>query len=80
MNGHAYRPSADDYGMPPKSGIDPSGNVVVESYRQDIINGFEKEQPLYNPVGYQERNSFRIKNTKVDIANSLFFFLPLDEP
>lgn len=51
MNGHAHRPSADDYGLPPKTGIDPSGQVVADSYRKDIINGFEKEAPFYNPVG-----------------------------
>ena len=49
-HGHGHRPSVDDYAMPPKSGIDPSGRVVVESYQKDIVRGFEKEAPLYNPV------------------------------
>ena len=49
-HGHGHRPSVDDYAMPPKSGIDPSGRVVVESYQTDIVRGFEKEAPLYNPV------------------------------
>lgn len=50
MNGHGYGPSVDDYGVPPRSGIDPSGKVVVDSYRGDIINGFEQKAPVYNDV------------------------------
>lgn len=50
MNGHAHRPSADDYGMAPQPGTDPSGRVVVESYQNDIVNGFEKPAPFHNPV------------------------------
>lgn len=50
MNGHAYRPSVDDYGMPPRTGLEPNGNVVVDSYRNEIANGFEKGASLYNSV------------------------------
>lgn len=44
-------PVADDYDLPPRTGLEPNGDVVVESYRKDIANGFEKGAPLYNPVG-----------------------------
>lgn len=54
MNGHGYRPSDDDYGVPPRTGIDPSGKVVVDSYRGDIVNGFEQKAPIYNDVSLQE--------------------------
>lgn len=30
--------------------VTPSGKALVEGYRQDIISGFEKEKPLFNPV------------------------------
>jgi hypothetical protein len=28
----------------------PSGKALVEGYRKDILTGFEKERPRYNPV------------------------------
>lgn len=52
MNGHASRPSADDYGPPPPSALDPHGRVVVEAYSNDIARGFEKDAPMYNAVGH----------------------------
>lgn len=53
MNGHhTMGADPDDYGLPPRTGLEPNGNVVVESYRTDIINGFEKEAPMYNPVSF----------------------------
>ncbi|KAL6860327.1 hypothetical protein ACO1O0_004354 [Amphichorda felina] len=64
MNGHAHRPSADEYGLPPKTGIDPSGRVVAESYRKDIINGFEKEAPLYNPMNPERPQSSALVDLK----------------
>lgn len=51
MDGHGYRPNGDEYGVPPRSGIDPSGRVVVDSYRGDIVNGFEQKPPVHNNVG-----------------------------
>ena len=55
MNGYDIGPSPDGYGvlsrpMPPRSGIDPSGRVVVDSYQTDIVNEFEKQPAAYNPV------------------------------
>ena len=26
------------------------GKTLVEGYRKDILNGFEQDKPLYNPV------------------------------
>lgn len=28
----------------------PTGKALVEGYRKDILNGFEKDHPRYNPV------------------------------
>jgi hypothetical protein len=28
----------------------PNGSIVLEGYREDILNGFEEPQPRYNPV------------------------------
>jgi len=28
----------------------PNGKVILEGYRQDILNGFEQDKPRYNPV------------------------------
>jgi hypothetical protein len=30
--------------------VTPTGKALVEGYRQDIISGFEKEKPRFNPV------------------------------
>ncbi len=30
--------------------IGPNGRAMVEGYRKDILNGFEKDKPRYNPV------------------------------
>lgn len=30
--------------------VTPSGKALMEGYRKDILNGFEKERPAYNPV------------------------------
>jgi len=38
-------------GAPPIGpGPGPNGKTLVEGYRKDIIVGFEKEKPRYNPV------------------------------
>ena len=57
MNGGANREmygSNAGRGSPPQ-GSPPSivripGKTLVEGYRKDILNGFEKENPRYNPV------------------------------
>ena len=52
MNGAATR---EGYGYnagrlsPPTDSLIP-GKTLVEGYRKDIVNGFEKEKPRYNPV------------------------------
>lgn len=28
----------------------PNGKTILNSYRQDIVNGFEVDKPRYNPV------------------------------
>jgi hypothetical protein len=33
----------------------PNGAVMLEGYRKDMVNGFEGEKPLYNPVSPQVR-------------------------
>ncbi|CAH0041017.1 unnamed protein product [Clonostachys solani] len=42
--------ATDDFSPPPRTGIEPNGNVVVDSYRQDIMNGFEQAAPAYNSM------------------------------
>ncbi|XXG97535.1 Protein SOSEKI 1 [Hypoxylon texense] len=41
-----------DAGAPPplRPAISPRGPALVESYRQDSLNGFEREKPRYNPL------------------------------
>jgi hypothetical protein len=38
--------------MPPV--VTPTGKALVEGYRKDILNGFEREKPRYNPVRVPE--------------------------
>ena len=57
MNG---APNAREYGYGaarPSAGaaatarsVAPTGKSLVEGYRKDILSGFEKERPQYNPV------------------------------
>ncbi|CAG9979453.1 unnamed protein product [Clonostachys byssicola] len=42
--------ATDDFSPPPRTGLEPNGNVVVDSYRQDIMNGFEQAAPAYNSM------------------------------
>ncbi|KAG9258089.1 involucrin repeat protein [Emericellopsis atlantica] len=66
-NGHGHRPSVDDYGVPPRTGVDPSGKVVVDSYRADIVNGFEKDASMYNPMNSERTQS----SSHVDLADPI---------
>ncbi|OTB04843.1 hypothetical protein M426DRAFT_320426 [Hypoxylon sp. CI-4A] len=53
MNGFASRsPNGfDTRGPPPlRPTVAPRGPVLVESYRQDSLNGFEKDPPRFNPM------------------------------
>jgi hypothetical protein len=50
MNGFSMGQAQDDYGYGPRTGLEPQGKVVVDSYSRDINNGFEREAPLNNPV------------------------------
>jgi hypothetical protein len=34
----------------PQPAVTPSGKALVEGYRKDIITGFEKDKPRFNPV------------------------------
>ncbi len=36
--------------LSPAQAVMPSGRAMMEGYRKDIVNGFEKEKPRYNPV------------------------------
>ncbi|RSL97376.1 hypothetical protein CEP52_010962 [Fusarium oligoseptatum] len=52
---NAYAPPGSPYGYGPSSRLSPpapspSGKTLVEGYRKDIIIGFEKEHPRYNPM------------------------------
>jgi hypothetical protein len=33
-------------------GVAPEGKVLMEGYRQEVMTGFEKDHPLYNPVSF----------------------------
>ncbi|KAI2617451.1 Up-regulated during septation-domain-containing protein [Hypoxylon sp. NC1633] len=53
MNGFASRShNGFDAGVPPplRPTISPRATGLVDSYRQDSLNGFVKEQPRYNPM------------------------------
>jgi hypothetical protein len=51
---NAYAPEGSPYGYGPSRlsppAPSPSGKTLVEGYRKDILTGFEKEHPRYNPV------------------------------
>ncbi|KAF4967108.1 hypothetical protein FSARC_5300 [Fusarium sarcochroum] len=42
----------------------PRGKTFVEGYRNDIINGFEKENPLYNPMNPDRPQSSALVDLK----------------
>lgn len=44
---YGYEP--EDYA--PLPAIEPSGRHMVEGYRQEVMDGFQGDKPLYNPVG-----------------------------
>ncbi|KAI1381341.1 Up-regulated during septation-domain-containing protein [Hypoxylon crocopeplum] len=53
MNGYASRSqNGFDAGGPPplRPTIAPRAPALVESYRQDSLNGFEREKPRFNPM------------------------------
>ncbi|KAI0843699.1 Up-regulated during septation-domain-containing protein [Hypoxylon sp. FL0890] len=53
MNGFASRgQNGFDTGMPPplRSTIAPRAPALVESYRQDSLNDFERDKPRFNPM------------------------------
>ncbi|KAM6536795.1 hypothetical protein FALCPG4_002779 [Fusarium falciforme] len=51
---NAYAPEGSPYGYGPSRlsppAPSPSGKTLVEGYRKDILTGFEKEHPRYNPM------------------------------
>ena len=53
MNGAATRKD-NGFGparSPPRAGPSmPNGKVLVEGYRKETLNGFDKEMPRLNPV------------------------------
>ncbi|GAP85687.1 putative involucrin repeat protein [Rosellinia necatrix] len=51
----------------PRPSFPPNGSALVDSYRQDALNGFEKERPRTNPM-----NSGRIQSSVfVDLKDSV---------
>lgn len=57
QNGYRNEVNADprNYGATAQSGRkggppDPNGRIILEGYRDDILNGFEGPKPRYNPV------------------------------
>jgi len=48
--GNGYDQSPSRLPAPLAMGVEPTGKVLVEGYRKDMLNGFEGEKPLYNPV------------------------------
>ncbi|KAI8625869.1 hypothetical protein F5Y19DRAFT_239771 [Xylariaceae sp. FL1651] len=70
MDGYAtVRQDVFDAGRPaiPIPSFPPKESVLVESYRQDALNGFEKEKPRINPM-----NSERIQSSAfVDLKDSV---------
>ncbi|KAF7550813.1 hypothetical protein G7046_g7900 [Stylonectria norvegica] len=59
MNSYATEQNAYDYGgsrlSPPAPS--PSGKTLVEGYRKDIMIGFEKDPPRFNPLNPQRPQS-----------------------
>lgn len=51
---------ADKYEVQP-----PDSSIVLEGYREDILNGFEEPQARYNPVSYTI-HTLSQKGTKID--------------
>ena len=54
MNLYATSPEpylAHGFPRPPTTSPTPSGRTVVEGYRNDILTGFQKDPPRFNPVG-----------------------------
>ncbi|EAQ86921.1 hypothetical protein CHGG_08174 [Chaetomium globosum CBS 148.51] len=49
-------------GMPPV--VTPTGKALVEGYRKDILNGFEREKPRYNPSNESRPQSSALVDLK----------------
>ncbi|KAK4042042.1 Up-regulated during septation-domain-containing protein [Parachaetomium inaequale] len=49
-------------GMPPV--VTPTGKALVEGYRKDILNGFEREKPRYNPSNENRPQSSALVDLK----------------
>lgn len=45
---------------------EPSGRVVLEGYREDIMNGFEAPKPMFNPVSRHTSRAGRNRWTTSD--------------
>ncbi|KAK4154455.1 Up-regulated during septation-domain-containing protein [Chaetomidium leptoderma] len=63
--GNAFAPPGRQLpppGMPPV--MTPTGKALVEGYRTDILNGFEKEKPRYNPANENRPQSSALVDLK----------------
>ncbi|GAB1313571.1 Up-regulated during septation protein 1 domain-containing protein [Madurella fahalii] len=49
-------------GQPPLGA--PTGKVLVEGYRKDLLNGFEKDRPRYNPLNADRPQSSALVDLK----------------
>jgi len=45
----------DEGRLSPAQAAAPGGRAVVEGYRKDIITGFERDKPRFNPVRGRRR-------------------------
>jgi len=52
--GYGYEPGR----LPPPEAA-PSGRAMVEGYRKEIVGGFDRDKPRYNPVGLRTRVAAR---------------------
>lgn len=50
MNAYATEAYGQSRLSPTTPSPTPSGKSLVQGYRKDIITGFEKEHPRFNPV------------------------------
>lgn len=57
MNIYATRTNSYEYGGPRMSPTpSPNGKTLVEGYRNDIMTGFQKDPPRFNPVCKWDRD------------------------
>lgn len=50
QRGNGFAPSGRLPAPGPQPVVTPPGKTLVEGYRKDILNGFEKDKARYNPV------------------------------